>query len=131
MFPRRLFLQTATAASLAAAAPRKGRGVTARILRRAWSYSEMKVAFMIFMALAMYLLMFRPQQKKAREHAELLKTITNGDRIVTSGGILGVVVGIKDKSVSIRSADTKLEVLKSSIAEILERSSAAPQQAEA
>jgi preprotein translocase subunit YajC len=86
---------------------------------------------MIFMALAMYLLMFRPQQKKAREHAELLKTIKNGDRIVTSGGILGVVVGIKDKSVSIRSADTKLEVLKSSIAEILERSSAAAQQAEA
>jgi preprotein translocase subunit YajC len=86
---------------------------------------------MIFMALAMYLLMFRPQQKKAREHAELLKTIKNGDRIVTSGGILGVVVGIKDKSVSIRSADTKLEVLKSSIAEIVERSSPAPQQAEA
>ena len=79
---------------------------------------------MIFMALAMYLLMFRPQQKKAREHAELLKTIKNGDRIVTSAGILGVVVGIKDKSVSIRSADTKLEVLKSSISEIVERSSA-------
>jgi preprotein translocase subunit YajC len=77
---------------------------------------------MIFMALAMYLLMFRPQQKKAREHALLLKTIKNGDKIVTSGGILGVVVGLKDKSVSIRSADTKLEVLKSSISEILERS---------
>ena len=79
---------------------------------------------MAFMALAMYLLMFRPQQKKAREHANLLKTIKNGDRIVTNGGILGVVVGLKDKSVSIRSADTKLEVLKSSITEILERSSA-------
>ena len=78
---------------------------------------------MLFMALAMYLLMFRPQQKKAREHAQLLKTIKNGDRIVTSGGILGVVVGIKDKSVSIRSADTKLEVLKSAVAEIVERSS--------
>lgn len=77
---------------------------------------------MAFMALAMYLLMFRPQQKKAREHANMLKTLKNGDRIVTNGGILGVVVGLKDKSVSIRSADTKLEVLKSSIGEILERS---------
>lgn len=79
---------------------------------------------MIFMALAMYLLMFRPQQKKAREHAEMLKTMKNGDRVVTSGGILGVIVGIKDKTVSIRSADTKLEVLKSSVAEIVERSGA-------
>lgn len=80
---------------------------------------------MIFMALAMYLLMFRPQQKKAREHAQLLKTVKSGDRIVTAGGILGVVINVKDKYVSIRSADSKLEVLKSSISEIIERSSAA------
>lgn len=76
---------------------------------------------MAFMALAMYLLMFRPQQKKAREHAAMLKTIKSGDKVVTTGGILGVVVGIKDKSVSIRSADAKLEVLKSAIGEIVER----------
>ena len=80
---------------------------------------------MIFMALAMYLLMFRPQQKKAREHAALLKGVKNGDRIVTSGGIIGVVISLKDKSVSIRSADAKLEILKSSIAEIVEQSAAA------
>jgi len=80
---------------------------------------------MIFMALMMYLLMFRPQQKKAREHAELLKTIKSGDKIVTSGGIVGVVTGIKEKTVSIRSADAKLEVLKSAIGEITERASEA------
>ena len=83
-----------------------------------------QVAVMVFMALAMYLLLFRPQQKKAREHADMLKTIKNGDKVATSGGILGVVVGLKEKSVSIRSADTKLEVLKSSVTEILERSGA-------
>jgi preprotein translocase subunit YajC len=79
------------------------------------------VGLMVFMGLAMYFLMFRPQQKKAREHAQLLKTLKNGDRIVTTSGILGTVIGIKDKSVSLRSADTKLEVLKSSIAEVTER----------
>jgi preprotein translocase subunit YajC len=79
---------------------------------------------MAFMGLAMYLLLFRPQQKKAREHANMLKTIKNGDKVVTSGGVLGVVVGLKEKSVSIRSADTKLEVLKSSVTEILERNGA-------
>jgi len=81
------------------------------------------VGTLVFMAIAMYLIMFRPQQKKARQHADLLKTIKAGDKIVTSGGILGVVVGIKDKSISIRSADTKLEVLKTAISEVLEKSS--------
>ena len=79
---------------------------------------------MAFLAVAMYLVMFRPQQKKAREHANMLKTLKNGDKVVTSGGVLGVVVGLKDKSVSIRSADTKLEVLKSSVTEIVERNNA-------
>lgn len=78
---------------------------------------------LVFMGLAMYLLLFRPQQKKAREHAELLKTVKAGDKIVTNGGILGVVVTVKDKSISLRSADTKLEVLKSSVVEIVERAS--------
>ena len=82
------------------------------------------LGLMVFMGLAMYFLMFRPQQKKAREHANLLKTIKNGDRIVTTSGILGTIIGIKDKSVSLRSADTKLEVLKSSIAEVTERGAA-------
>lgn len=79
------------------------------------------LGLMVFMGLAMYFLMFRPQQKKAREHAAMLKTIKNGDRVVTTAGILGTIIGIKDKSVSLRSADTKLEVLKSSIAEVTER----------
>src|ERR1043165_6189082 len=86
--------------------------------------SAFSFGIMVFMVIVMYLVLFRPQQKKAREHADMLKTIKNGDKIVTSGGILGVVVGLKEKSVSIRSADTKLEVLKSSISEILERSGA-------
>jgi preprotein translocase subunit YajC len=81
------------------------------------------VGLMVFMGLAMYFLMFRPQQKRAREHAELLKTMKNGDKVVTTSGILGTIVGIKDKTVSIRSADTKLEVLKSSVSEITERNS--------
>ena len=79
------------------------------------------LGLILFMGVMMYFLMFRPQQKKAREHAELLKTIKNGDKIVTSSGILGTIIGVKDKSVSIRSADTKLEVLKSSISAITER----------
>lgn len=71
-----------------------------------------------------YMLMIRPQQKKAKEHAAMLNTLRAGDKVIASGGIVGIVVGVKDKSVSIRSADTKIEVLKSSVSEVTERGSA-------
>ena len=69
----------------------------------------------------MWVMMIRPQQKKAKEHAALLTGLRPGDKIITTSGIIGVVVTIKEKSVSIRSADTKLEILKSAVADITER----------
>ena len=69
-----------------------------------------------------YFLLIRPQQKKAKEHAELIKTVKPGDKVVTSGGIVGIVVSVREKAITVRSADTKLEVTKSAVAEITERS---------
>jgi preprotein translocase subunit YajC len=80
------------------------------------------VGTFVFMGIVMYFLMFRPQQKKAKEHAVLLKTMKAGDRVITNGGIIGIVLSVKDKSVSIRSSDAKLEVLKSAVTEITEKS---------
>lgn len=68
-----------------------------------------------------YFALIRPQQKKAKEHAKLMSSIRPGDKVVTSSGIVAVVVAVKEKTVSIRSADTKLEILKSAVAEITER----------
>jgi len=79
------------------------------------------VGMFLFMGIIFYFLLIRPQQKKAREHAQLLKTIATGDKVVTSSGIIGTVVSLKDKSISIRSSDTKLEILKSAVQEITER----------
>jgi preprotein translocase subunit YajC len=78
---------------------------------------------LILMVVVFYFILIRPQQKKAKDHAELLKTLRPGDKVLTSGGILGVVVGVKDKSVSIRSADTKLEILKTAVTDVTERGS--------
>jgi preprotein translocase subunit YajC len=69
----------------------------------------------------MWFLLIAPQRKKTKELAATLQTLKAGDKIVTSSGILGVVLNIKDKTLSIRSADTKLEILKSSVLEVLER----------
>ena len=69
-----------------------------------------------------YFALIRPQQKKAKEQAEMLKSVRRGDKIVTSGGIIATVVNVTDKAVSVRSADSKFEIIKSAITQITERS---------
>jgi preprotein translocase subunit YajC len=75
----------------------------------------------LVLIVVVFFVMIRPQQKKAKEHAEMLKQLKTGDKVVTNGGVIGVVVGVKEKSVSVRSAESKLEVLKSAVTEITER----------
>jgi preprotein translocase subunit YajC len=82
---------------------------------------RMVVTFALF-GVIFYFVLLRPQQKRARQQSEMLKSIKSGDKILTTGGILGVVVNVKDKSLSIRSADSKMEITKSAVAEITERS---------
>ncbi len=81
------------------------------------------VGMMTLLAGSFYFILLRPQQRKAKDHAEVLKTLKPGDKVLTSGGILGVIVTVKEKSVSLRSADSKFEVLKSAISDITERGS--------
>ena len=73
------------------------------------------------MGVMFYFVLIRPQQKKAKDHAALLKTLRPGDKVLTSGGVLGVVLTVKEKTLTLRSADAKLEITKSAIAEITER----------
>jgi preprotein translocase subunit YajC len=68
-----------------------------------------------------YFALIRPQQQKAKQHAALLKAVRAGDRIITNSGIVGVVLSVKEKTLSIRSADAKFEITKSAVAEITER----------
>lgn len=75
----------------------------------------------ILLFVVMYLVMILPQQRKAKQHAILLKSLKPGDRVVTGSGIVGVVVSIRDHHVTLRSEDAKLEVLKSAIQEVVER----------
>ena len=81
--------------------------------------------FVIF-GLIFYFILIRPQQKRAKQQAEMLKSIKRGDKVVTSGGVIGMVVTVKDKTVVIRSEDAKMELTKSAVAEIIERSADSP-----
>jgi preprotein translocase subunit YajC len=104
------------AEAAAPAAPATPQGATNPLTMVGW------MAIMVFM---FYFLFIRPQNKKAKEHAELLKTVRPGDKVVTSGGIHGVILTVKEKTISIRSGESKLEIQKGAISEVLERGSEA------
>ncbi len=76
---------------------------------------------MLLLIAVFYFALIRPQQTKAKKHAEMLKSVKPGDEVITSGGICGKVLTVKERTVTVRSADAKLEITKSAIAEITER----------
>ena len=70
------------------------------------------------MVVMFYFVLIRPQQKKAKEHAALLKNVKRGDRIITSAGLVGMVETVKEKTIIIKSDGSKLEITKAAIASI-------------
>ena len=63
------------------------------------------VAPMVLMVVIFYFLLIRPQQKKAKEHRNLLDNLKRGDRVITNGGIIGEVTALSDQVVTIEVAD--------------------------
>jgi preprotein translocase subunit YajC len=72
-----------------------------------------------------YFLIIRPQRRQREQHAKLLAALQKGDQVVTSGGIIGEVVHIKENEVTIRSGEAKLVILRSNIATVRNREEAA------
>ncbi|MDD5195257.1 MAG: preprotein translocase subunit YajC [Candidatus Omnitrophica bacterium] len=71
------------------------------------------------MLLIFYFLIIRPQQKQQKKHQEMLKTINKNDVIVTTAGIHGTVVNVKDKTFILRvDENAKIEIDKSAVAYI-------------
>ena len=71
----------------------------------------------LLIILVFYFLIIRPQQKRQRELQETIANLKIGDRIVTTGGVIGVITTVRDTSFLIRSADKSiLEIARTSIA---------------
>jgi preprotein translocase subunit YajC len=70
-----------------------------------------------------YFLLIRPQQKKAKEHQEMLNQVKRGDRVVTSGGIVGLITKVmSDSEVQVEIAENvKVKVLRSMISNVLSK----------
>jgi preprotein translocase subunit YajC len=80
------------------------------------TFAPLVAIFVVF-----YFMLIRPQQKKAKQHKELLGQVRRGDRVVTGGGIIGTVTDAKDTTelqVEIASG-VRVRVLRATITDVL------------
>jgi len=75
------------------------------------------IVMMVAIFAIFYFLLIMPQQRRQKKWAEMLKQIKSGDRVVTSGGLTGVILSAKDDTIVLRVPpdNIKLEVARSSI----------------
>jgi preprotein translocase subunit YajC len=79
---------------------------------------------LVLIFVVFYFLLIRPQQKRAKEHREMLAALRRGDRVVTGGGIIGKVTKVNDnEEVTVEIAEgVKVVVARATIASVLARS---------
>ena len=76
---------------------------------------------MLLIIAVFYVLLIRPQQKRQKELQQTISQLKTGDRVVTTGGIIGIITTVRDTSFLIRSADKSiLEIARSAVAGIEE-----------
>ena len=74
----------------------------------------------IFIFIIMYFVMFRPQKKRQEQQQKLISALKTGDRVVTNGGIHGLISNVKETTVIVKVADNvKIEMEKSAVTNVL------------
>jgi len=67
-----------------------------------------------------YFLLIRPQQKQQKEHAEMLKNLKVGDKVLTTGGLYGTITGFKGDDLEVQFSQTvKLTLARSAVAQVV------------
>jgi preprotein translocase subunit YajC len=67
-----------------------------------------------------YLLLIRPQQQQAKKLKAMIAALKKGDKVVTSGGLMGTIVGLEEQKVTLRVADdVKMEFVKSAVVSVV------------
>ena len=71
----------------------------------------------------MYFLLIRPQQKKVKEHQNMVASLRRGDQVVTQGGLIGKITKVKEENeIEVEVADgVKVRVLQNTIAQVLSK----------
>lgn len=78
------------------------------------------LVWMVLLFVGMWFLMIAPQRKAQKQHKKLIDGLKKGDRVITKGGLYGKIVAVKKDRVSlILGENTKVELVKGSIASVL------------
>src|SRR4051794_39142734 len=81
----------------------------------------------ICIAIIFYFLIIRPQSKRQKEQDAMVKSLKTGDKVVTSGGIHGLISNVKDTTVIVKIADNvKIEVDKTAVSAVGKREEESP-----
>lgn len=100
--------------TLAQAAPQKPEGIAGLLAR-----PEFMIVIMIVM---FYFLLIRPQQRQRKEQAARIAALKNGDKVITTAGLHGIVHNVKDATVMVKVAEgTILEFDKPAIATVTKK----------
>ena len=82
----------------------------------------MMIGWVVIMLALFYFLLIRPQQRKEKERRNLINSIKTGDKIIFSGGLIGIVTNIKDNIFTVKIADnTKIEVLRGAVTKVIQK----------
>jgi preprotein translocase subunit YajC len=74
------------------------------------------IGMLVIMFAIFYFMLIRPQQKKAKQHQEMLKNLKKGDEVVTTGGIIGRISGITDQFVTLEIQEkVRVKLLRSHV----------------
>jgi len=77
----------------------------------------------ILMIVVMYFVIFRPQQKRMKEHQSLIAAVKVGDHVIMESGVHGLITSVKDRTVMVKIADNvKVEFERSKIAAVTKKS---------
>lgn len=80
---------------------------------------------LILMFVIFYFLLIRPQQKKAKEHQNMVNSLKKGDKIITSGGVHGTIISLGDTTVSLEIAENvKIKINRGNVAALSQKPSA-------
>ena len=78
----------------------------------------------ILMFVIFYFLLIRPQQKKSKEHREMINRLKKGDRIITSGGLHGRVTAVSETTMTVEIADkVRVKVARGNVGQVIQSSS--------
>ena len=79
----------------------------------------------LFMGVVFYFILIRPQQKRQKQHQQLLANLKTGDKVVTSSGIHGLIANVKETTFLLKIADNvKIEIDKSAVSGVEKQSEA-------